>query len=52
MSYDPQPKASHFVDGAFLEDTEGTAIPVIYPLPRGLKSRGFTAPRTKWLKQL
>ena len=31
MSYDPQPKASHFVDGAYLEDTEGAAIPVIYP---------------------
>lgn len=31
MSYDPQPQASHFVDGAYLEDASGTAIPVIYP---------------------
>lgn len=31
MSYAPQPKASHFVDGAYLEDATGTAIPVIYP---------------------
>ncbi|TFL20259.1 betaine-aldehyde dehydrogenase [Jannaschia formosa] len=26
-----QPEASHFVDGAWLEDEAGTAIPVIYP---------------------
>ncbi len=26
-----QPKASHFVDGAYLEDTGGAAIEVIYP---------------------
>lgn len=26
-----QPKASHFVDGAYREDTAGEAIPVIYP---------------------
>ena len=26
-----QPKASHFVNGAYLEDTEGTALPVIFP---------------------
>ncbi|MFA8388273.1 MAG: betaine-aldehyde dehydrogenase [Pelagibaca sp.] len=31
MSYDTQPKASHFVDGAYIEDTVGTPIPVIYP---------------------
>lgn len=31
MSYDPQPAASHFVDGAYLEDTAGAPIPVIYP---------------------
>ncbi|WP_136442683.1 betaine-aldehyde dehydrogenase [Pacificoceanicola onchidii] len=31
MSYDTQPKASHFVDGAYLEDTAGERIPVIYP---------------------
>lgn len=26
-----QPKASHFVNGGYLEDTEGTALPVIFP---------------------
>ncbi|WP_298851758.1 betaine-aldehyde dehydrogenase [uncultured Ruegeria sp.] len=26
-----QPKASHFIDGEYVEDTEGTAIDVIYP---------------------
>ncbi|MCF6443927.1 betaine-aldehyde dehydrogenase [Nereida sp. MMG025] len=26
-----QPKASHFIDGAYVEDTAGTPIPVIYP---------------------
>ena len=31
MSYDPQPEASHYVNGAYLEDTDGPAIPVIYP---------------------
>ncbi len=31
MSYDTQPKASHFIDGAYLEDKTGTAIPVFYP---------------------
>lgn len=28
---DAQPVASHFVDGAYVEDTAGTPIPVIYP---------------------
>ena len=31
MSYDTQPKASHFIDGAYVEDTNGVPIPVIYP---------------------
>ncbi|NOD90223.1 MULTISPECIES: betaine-aldehyde dehydrogenase [unclassified Ruegeria] len=26
-----QPKASHFIDGAYIEDTDGAAIDVIYP---------------------
>ncbi|NOD33174.1 MULTISPECIES: betaine-aldehyde dehydrogenase [unclassified Ruegeria] len=26
-----QPKASHFIDGAYVEDTDGAAIDVIYP---------------------
>ena len=28
---DAQPTASHFVDGAYLEDAAGAAIPVLYP---------------------
>ncbi|GIT90003.1 NAD/NADP-dependent betaine aldehyde dehydrogenase [Jannaschia pagri] len=28
---DPTPTASHFVDGAYLEDTAGHPIPVVYP---------------------
>jgi betaine-aldehyde dehydrogenase len=31
MSYDTQPKASHFIDGAYVEDRNGVPIPVIYP---------------------
>ncbi|WP_420568190.1 betaine-aldehyde dehydrogenase [Thalassovita sp.] len=31
MTYPTQPTASHFVNGAYLEDTEGTPIEVIYP---------------------
>lgn len=31
MTYDTQPKASHFVAGAYLEDTGGAEIKVIYP---------------------
>jgi betaine-aldehyde dehydrogenase len=31
MGYDTQPTASHFVDGAYLEDTAGEVIEVIYP---------------------
>ncbi|MFP7571121.1 betaine-aldehyde dehydrogenase [Marivita sp. S2033] len=31
MSYDTQPKASHFIDGGYVEDTSGTPIAVIYP---------------------
>ena len=26
-----QPKASHFIDGAYIEDTNGEAFDVIYP---------------------
>ncbi|PYC48888.1 betaine-aldehyde dehydrogenase [Litorivita pollutaquae] len=28
---DIQPEASHYINGAYVEDTSGTAIPVIYP---------------------
>jgi len=31
MPYDTQPKASHFINGAYVEDTNGTPIDVIYP---------------------
>ena len=31
MSYDTQPKASHFINGQYVEDTSGTPIEVIYP---------------------
>ena len=31
MPASPIPTASHYVDGAYLDDTEGAAIPVIYP---------------------
>ena len=31
MTYPTQPTASHFIDGAYVEDTTGTPIPVIYP---------------------
>ncbi|SDE44727.1 betaine-aldehyde dehydrogenase [Limimaricola pyoseonensis] len=31
MSYDTQPEASHFIDGAYVEDEAGAALPVIYP---------------------
>ncbi len=31
MPYDTQPTASHFINGAYVEDTAGTPIDVIYP---------------------
>jgi betaine-aldehyde dehydrogenase len=31
MPYPTQPPASHYIDGAFVEDTAGDPIPVIYP---------------------
>ncbi len=31
MQYDTQPQASHYVDGAYLEDAEGEVIEVVYP---------------------
>ncbi len=31
MPYETQPPASHFIDGAYVEDTDGTPIDVIYP---------------------
>ena len=31
MTYPTQPTASHFIDGQYVEDTNGPEIPVIYP---------------------
>ncbi|QDY70813.1 betaine-aldehyde dehydrogenase [Qingshengfaniella alkalisoli] len=31
MTFDPQPRASHFIDGEYVEDTSGEAMEVIYP---------------------
>jgi betaine-aldehyde dehydrogenase len=31
MPYDTQPQASHFIDGAYVEDADGEAFDVIYP---------------------
>jgi betaine-aldehyde dehydrogenase len=31
MPFDTQPKASHFINGQYVEDKEGTPIPVVYP---------------------
>ncbi|QEE35029.1 betaine-aldehyde dehydrogenase [Octadecabacter sp. SW4] len=31
MTYPTQPTASHFIDGAYVEDTDGEVIDVIYP---------------------
>ncbi len=31
MPYDPQPPASHWVNGVYLDDTAGADLPVIYP---------------------
>ena len=28
---DPQPRASHFIDGDWVEDRDGAEIPLIYP---------------------
>ena len=30
MSYDPQPQASHFINGAYVEDEAGADIPVVF----------------------
>ncbi|EPX76306.1 betaine-aldehyde dehydrogenase [Salipiger mucosus] len=31
MSYDPQPEASHYVAGGYIEDTGGAPLEVVYP---------------------
>ena len=30
MSYDAQPKGSHFIDGGYVEDTAGEPVDVVY----------------------
>lgn len=43
MPYDAQPKASHFINGAYVEDTGGTPIDVIYPATGEVIARIYAA---------
>ncbi|WP_439141966.1 betaine-aldehyde dehydrogenase [Pseudooctadecabacter sp.] len=43
MAYDIQPTASHFIDGAYVEDTTGTPIPVICPVSEEEIARVYAA---------
>ena len=43
MHYDAQPKASHFVNGAYVEDTDGIPIDVIYPATGEVIARVYAA---------
>lgn len=43
MPYDPQPSASHFIDGAYVEDTAGTPIEVFYPATGDVIARLYEA---------
>jgi len=43
MAYDIQPTASHFIDGAYVEDTAGTPIPVICPVSEEEIARVYAA---------
>lgn len=43
MAYDIQPTASHFIDGAYVEDTSGTPIPVICPVSEEEIARVYAA---------
>ena len=40
---DTQPTASHFVDGVYIEDTDGTPIDVIYPATGEIVGRVYSA---------
>lgn len=43
MAYDTQPKASHFIDGAYVEDTAGEGIEVIHPATGAVIARVHAA---------
>ncbi len=43
MAYDTQPQASHFINGAYVEDTAGTPIDVIYPATGAVIARVHAA---------
>lgn len=43
MRYETQPTASHFVNGAYLEDTEGELIEVVYPATGEVIARVYAA---------
>ena len=43
MTYDTQPDASHYVDGAYIEDKTGTPIPVVYPATGSEIARVYAA---------
>ena len=40
---DTQPTASHFIDGVYIEDTDGTPIDVIYPATGEIVGRVYSA---------
>ncbi len=43
MNHDAQPKASHFINGTYVEDTSGTPIDVIYPATGEVIARVYAA---------
>ncbi len=43
MTYPTQPTASHFIDGAYVEDTSGDSIDVIYPATGAIIARVYAA---------
>ena len=43
MTYPTQPTASHFIDGQYVEDTDGTPIDVIYPATGEVIGRVYSA---------
>ncbi len=43
MNHNTQPKASHFINGAYVEDTSGTPIDVIYPATGEVIARIYAA---------
>ena len=43
MKHDAQPTASHFINGAYVEDTSGTPIDVIYPATGDVIAKVYAA---------